>query len=102
MEATRIAAVTKATYKKTKAGEWVAYGSLSAIQLGPLTVTKRDGSTKQENVVRLGKSFVVDGVEVRYGYLGPAAPVTARTTGTRRPSRSPGRAAGDTRWLPWL
>lgn len=83
-----IAAAAKASYRKTKTDEWVAYGTVSAIQTGPLTVTKRDGSSKQENVARVGKSFVVDGVEMRYGYFGPAATVAARSTGTRRPSRN--------------
>ena len=80
----------KVTYRKAKTGEWVAFGPVDVVTVGFVTVAKRDGSTKIENVGSVGKAFSVNGVECRYGYLSPAKPkpATARTSGTRRPSRT--------------
>lgn len=57
-------------YRRTKAGEWVAFGPADAIRShSSVTVTKRSGQTETRTVVRCGKTFRVDGVEMRYGYL---------------------------------
>lgn len=64
------------TYRKTKRGEWVAYGPFSAFPewnekttcLG-VTVHKKDGTPNSETVTRLGKPFTVNGTEMVYGYL---------------------------------
>jgi len=56
-------------YRKTKDGQWVAFGPTSEVKKGIVTVTKKDGTTKQEDVASLGKPFQVDGVEHVYGYL---------------------------------
>lgn len=62
------------TYRKTRAGEWVAFGPVAEIQAGrEVTVTKRSGQTKTELVDRIGKPFVVDGTKMVYGYIDTAA-----------------------------
>lgn len=70
-----------ATYRKTKTGEWVAYGTTATVHAGPVQVAKRDGTVKTETVSRLGRPFTVGGEQMVYGYLqaGKSAPV-----GTRR------------------
>lgn len=60
-------------FRKTQSGEWVVFGPASQVHVGTVTVAKRDGTTKVENVARVGKTFTVDGVECCYGYVGPAA-----------------------------
>ncbi len=65
-------------YRKTKDGEWVAFGPVAELRPGTITVTKKSGETKRETVVRVGKSFNVDGIACAYGYLRP-------NTDTRRP-----------------
>jgi hypothetical protein len=58
------------TYRKTKNGDWVAFGPADMIQPGKLViVTKRDGSTKEERVESVGKTFDVNGRPHVYGYL---------------------------------
>lgn len=59
-----------AAYRKTKAGQWVAFGPVSLVKVGPVAIAKRDGSTKVETVTSVGKTFTVDGVACCYGYLG--------------------------------
>jgi hypothetical protein len=74
---------TPIRYRKTKTGQWVAFGPADRIHAGAtVTVTKRDGSIKVEYVESVGRPFAVDGQQMVYGYL--AAPL--RTTGA--PSRS--------------
>ncbi len=72
-----------ATYRKTKQGQWVAFGPASVIRVGQVTVAKRDGTTKTETVESVGRTFTVDGVDCCYGYLA-AKPVAHRTTRTER------------------
>lgn len=62
------------SYRKTKAGEWVAYGPADALRVGPVTVAKKSGETKSETVSRLGRPFSVDGRQMVYGYLAPSTP----------------------------
>lgn len=57
------------TYRKTRSGEWVAFGPASIVKPGTVTVTKKDGSTKQETVLSVGKPFDVDGVAHVYGKI---------------------------------
>lgn len=65
---------TQITYRKTKAGEWVAYAPYATVaNVEYVTISKRDGSTKTEEIDRMGKTFVVDGVEMVYCYLVRAA-----------------------------
>ena len=67
------------TYRKTKQGEWVAFGPVSeVVEGGVVTVTKRDGTTKREGIVRVGRAFSVDGVPHVYGYIEPRAPRRSR------------------------
>lgn len=75
------------TYRKTKAGQWVAYGPASSIREGHyVTVSKRDGTTQVELVERVGRSFTVDGTEMVYGYIDrEGRPSTARRAD--RPTR---------------
>lgn len=61
------------TYRKTKAGEWVAYGPATAIRTGVVvTVAKKDGSTKTEHIASVGRAFLVNGTPMVYGYLAKA------------------------------
>jgi len=73
--------MTTTTYAKTKAGEWVAKGPVAIIIEGQVTVTKRDGSSKTETIVRVGKAWTQDGEQIRYGYLAPTS--TAPTSAPR-------------------
>lgn len=57
------------TYRKTKQGDWAVFGPANELSEGPVTVTKKDGSTKAETVRRVSKSFEVDGVPHAYGFL---------------------------------
>ena len=74
------------TYRKTQQGEWVAYGPATAVRVGAVTVTKRDGSIKTEQVERVGKTFTAGGIPMVYGYL-------AKTAASR-----PARSAARNRW----
>lgn len=76
-------ATAQVTYRKTKTGEWVAYGPTTVVTAGAtVTVTKRSGEAKTERVARVGRPFNVGGVEMVYGYLA-ASPATPS-----RPTRS--------------
>lgn len=66
----------KISYRKTKEGEWAAYGPASAIRPGLITVTKASGETKTEEIVRVSKPFNVDGKPFAYGYLKPTSKVS--------------------------
>jgi hypothetical protein len=62
------------TYRKTQqTGEWVAFGPVSEVRVGAVTVEKRSGEKKQEQVVRLGNPFPDGGIMCVYGYLAPKA-----------------------------
>ena len=75
---------TPVTYRKTKTGEWVAYGPASLVLPGFVTVTKKSGEAKQELVERVGHPFTAEGVQMVYGYLAAKAPATARPAGNGR------------------
>lgn len=82
-------APAKITYRKTKADEWVAYGPASEVVAGTaIYVTKRSGERKPEAIARTGRPFVVEGVEMVYGYLGEQT--SPRTSPSRRMSRYAG------------
>lgn len=58
------------TYRKTRQGEWVAFGPASLISAGAVvTVTKRSGETKTERITSSGRPFIANGTEMVYGYL---------------------------------
>lgn len=59
------------TYRRTKQGTWVVFGPASEVKPGPVTVTKKDGTTKVETVTGVGKPFQVNGVPHVYGYTAP-------------------------------
>jgi hypothetical protein len=64
---------TTATYRKTKQGQWVAFGPADMITAGAdVTVTKRSGQAKTEHIDSVGRIFRVDGRDMVYGYLGEA------------------------------
>jgi hypothetical protein len=66
------------TYRKTKDGQWVAFGPVAEVTVGAVRVTTKDGRIKDEQVVSLGKTFDVSGTPHVYGYLvAKAAPVAA-------------------------
>lgn len=59
------------TYRKTRDGQWVAYGPASEIKPDTtVTVTKKNGETKEEYIESVGKPFTVDGTKMVYGYIG--------------------------------
>lgn len=61
---------TTITYRKTKTGQWVAYGPAATLIPGAtVTVTTKSGQAKQERIASVGREFVVDGVAMVYGYL---------------------------------
>lgn len=57
------------TFRKTKQGQWVAFGPTTALRVGTVQVAKRDGSTKTVIVEKIGRAFEIDGVECAYGYI---------------------------------
>lgn len=69
---------TVITYRKTKSGEWVAYGPASQMpQPGDgVMIAKKDGGSDYGYIGRLGRVFTVGGTEMVYGYLDQARPVT--------------------------
>lgn len=56
-------------FHKTKSDEWVVSGPASEVHLGVNQVNKKDGSTEEVEVMRLGTEFVKDGVPWVYGYV---------------------------------
>lgn len=56
-------------FRKTKSGEWVAFGPTSQVRPGQVTVTKANGERKTVQVARCGRPFQVDGTECVYGYI---------------------------------
>lgn len=63
---------TTCSYRKTKTGVWAVMGPASIVRQGAtVTVTKKDGSTKEEHITSTGKPFRVDGREMVYGYTEP-------------------------------
>jgi hypothetical protein len=66
----------RCTYRKARDGEWVVVGPVSVVQPGAtVTVYRKDHTTRQETILRLGRAFRVriNGaeLEVVYGYLAP-------------------------------
>lgn len=60
------------SYRKDKqSSEWKVFWPVSEMRVGPITVTQKNGSTKTETVVRLSKSFLVEGIAHCYGDLAP-------------------------------
>ena len=85
------------TYRKTQQGEWVAYGPASVMRTGGVTVTKRDGSIKTEQVERIGKTFTVSGIQMVYGYLAKSAP--APRSSHRRNTWQGSYSSDDCQWV---
>jgi hypothetical protein len=76
---TATAAAAKITYRKTRQGEWVAFGPASVIRAGvTVTVTKKSGETKAETIKSAGRPFAVNGTQMAYGYLAPQARTASR------------------------
>jgi hypothetical protein len=80
------------SYRKTKAGKWVAFGPVEAFKVrvmtpegwdtadaDEVTVTKRSGESKVERISRVGKPFSVDGRQMVYAYLVPSARPSSRS-----------------------
>lgn len=60
------------TYRKTKTGEWVAYGPLGHLQGSKtITITKANGTVEHREVTKLGAPFTVDNAYMVYAYLVP-------------------------------
>jgi hypothetical protein len=70
-------ATATVTYRKTKAGQWVAFGPASVVRPGYVTVTKKSGESKQELVESVGRTFTVNGRDMVYGYLAAKAATTS-------------------------
>lgn len=76
-----IAPAAKITYRKTKAGEWVAFGPAAELQgylegRGNILVSRKDGTCQPEIVERVGRAFEVAGQQMCYGYLARRDPGT--------------------------
>lgn len=68
-------------FRKAKNGKWVAFGPVSQVRVGSVTVLKANGERKSVTVESLGQPFSVDGVQCVYGYLSDDTPrSTARRT----------------------
>jgi hypothetical protein len=71
------------TYRRTKSGAWAVYGPTTHVKTGAtVTVTKKNGDTKQETIASVGKPFTVDGQQMVYGY--PDSDTTRSSSGGRR------------------
>jgi len=65
-----------ATWRKTKSGEWVAFGNAADLKAAldndlSVTMVRKDGTEQTRVLAKVGRSFDVDGVEMCYGYLMP-------------------------------
>lgn len=92
------------TYRKTRDGEWVAYGPAAAIRTNTyVEVTQKSGQTKREYIERIGRPFTAGGQQMRYGYIGEdpeaafaeAEQLLAQPLPTTTPSRATSRATCD-------
>jgi len=91
------ATATRISYRQTKAGAWVAFGPVADVVAGAtVTITKKDGSTKQFAVESVGRSFEVDGQDMVYGYgqSVDSSAVAPAPAPARAPKASAGRCAG--------
>lgn len=91
---------TEITYRKTKNGEWVAYGPYSELQNAEgavIAIRRKDGSTATRVCRKIGKPFRVDGIEMVYAYLegGEREERKARRSGPRC------QECGSTRGVHW-
>lgn len=71
------------TYRKTKRGEWVAYGPSNEMHTGDIKITKKSGDHITRCIERLGKPFSTPSGDMVYGYLADdrrSRPPRARTT----------------------
>jgi len=79
----------KITYRKTRQGQWVAYGPASAITAGTtVTVTRASGETRTEYIASAGRPFAAGGAQMAYGYIGtaPEAPAGGCPANPRCPA----------------
>ncbi len=79
------------TYRKTKTGQWVAYGPAAALQAAVrdghrVRVTRRSGDVDEVTLTGLGKPFAANGQQMVYGYLADTKSTTSRPA-ARRPGR---------------
>jgi len=61
-----------ATFRKSKQGEWVVFGTVSEVRVGKVRVERKDGSVRSVSVVSVGRSFQANGTTMVYGYLNAA------------------------------
>lgn len=71
-------ATAPATFRKTKTGQWVAFGPITQLHTGNTTITKRDGTTKTVYIEKIGRTFDVDGIQCAYGYIAADTPSAPR------------------------
>lgn len=78
---------TTATYRKTKQGEWVVYGSAREVKPGATVyVATKAGKRKPETIVSVGKPFQApNGDRCVYGYLGRSDHSGSTWENPRRP-----------------
>lgn len=72
---------TTAAWRKTKSGEWVAYGTTTSVRAGIDASVMSRGNAKLVHIERTGRPFMVGGVEMVYGYVteAPRHPSTRST-----------------------
>ena len=86
---TQTATTQRVTYRRTQRGEWVVYGPADIIRpLRDVEVTTRDGRTRIEPIASVGKTFLVDGVKMCYGYIDQDARRALRVQ-RQQPSQRP-------------
>lgn len=90
---------TTTTYRRTRQGEWVVFGDAALLEqhaeLGTgIEVTKRDGTTKREEIDWVGKHFEVDGRTAAYGHLRRGDRRATAVQSTRAARRSHSHSTG--------
>lgn len=59
----------KCIFRRTRGGAWAIFGPADVVKPGAtVTVEKKDGSTVDVEIARVGKLFEADGVPCVYGY----------------------------------
>ena len=72
------------SYRKTGSGEWVVMALATELVAGEkIAVTKRNGASREELIVRVGRPFSAGGHLMAYGYIATSVTASGRS-GTYR------------------
>lgn len=64
-----IESVPLVTFRRSRGNGWVICGPVDVVKVGPVVVTKKDGTTDTVEVVSVGRPFNTDKGQMAYGYL---------------------------------